>query len=218
MSSESFKRDSSEGRVETSFPHSRLAADLCSSKRLLLCRKAGDSTTVELNKIWKAERQNETKKTKRHREGVAKLSPMSCVIIMPNAIETGSKTAKPPRILAGAISARKTGPTHKPRPEPTPMRNLPRTRKKMELVRPIKAVPIPIKMAQRRWVPRRPHLSMTRFATRLPARPPTVKIAVTKENSTSDIGIQLDGRTVALVGSSDLQVKTACIWLRTEMW
>lgn len=89
-----------------------------------------------------------------------------------------------------------------------------------ELLTPISAAPIPMNVAQTRCVPRRPELSMTILAERLPRRPPIVKTEVTREKVKSDMGIhgrryEDEGRRV---GDEALQVKTACIWLRTEMW
>jgi hypothetical protein len=52
---------------------------------------------------------------------------------------------------------------------------------------------------------------MMRLENRLPVSPPTVKMDVTREKVKSDIGIQVVG------GNNPLHVRTACIWLSTEM-
>ena len=81
---------------------------------------------------------------------------------------------------------------------------------------PMRAAPIPIITAHIRLAPCLPHLSMTRLATRLPARPPTVNMEVRMEKVTSDMGIQstkMREKVVARRGSGamDLHVKTAWI-------
>lgn len=99
---------------------------------------------------------------------------------------------------------------------------LPNDKDKIELPRPMKTFPITTKKAQRRWVPRRPLLSMTRLATRLPARPPIVKTDVTKEKARPDIGMHVEGfesiGTRPGSGVPPSQVKTAWIWFNTEIW
>ena len=89
-----------------------------------------------------------------------------------------------------------------------------------ELLSPISAVPRAMKMAQMRLDPRLPELSMTRFATRLPARPPIVKMAVSREKVRSDMGMQSARRGVAgkACGVVTLHVRTPWIWLSTDMW
>jgi hypothetical protein len=86
---------------------------------------------------------------------------------------------------------------------------------------PIRAVPMAMKMAQIRLEPRLPALSITRLATRLPARPPIVKMAVRREKVTSDIGMHPERRGVAAKEGGivvTLHVRTAWIWFNTEMW
>ena len=73
----------------------------------------------------------------------------------------------------------------------------------------MKAVPAAMRTADIRRDPRRPHLSIMRLANKLPARPPTVKMDVTRENVLSVIGMH--------EGDDILQVRTACIWLSAEI-
>ena len=81
-----------------------------------------------------------------------------------------------------------------------------------ELLSPMKDVPDAMRIADIRLAPRRPHLSIMRFANKLPARPPTVKMEVTREKVTSDIGMQV------VCGGGILHVRTACSWFRAEVW
>ena len=74
----------------------------------------------------------------------------------------------------------------------------------------MKAVPNAMRIADIRFAPRRPHLSMIRLANKLPERPPTVKIEVTREKVLSDIGMHCE--------DGILHVRTACIWLSAEIW
>ena len=179
------------------------------------------------------------KNTKRQLDGVASVIPATCVSMIPKTIASWVRTPKCPRlkncpvchiinkdeptvplILEGAISARYIGPTHKPRPDPIPIKNLgifkdnkadddgiitylPTRRRKTELLRPMKAEPNAMRKAHIRWAPRRPHLSMIRLANKLPERPPTVKMEVTREKVTSDIGMQV------VCGGGILHVRTA---------
>lgn len=130
-----------------------------------------------------------------------------------------------PLMFEGAISARKTGPVQRPIPAPQPVRNLhtskweavvaierayclPRSSRLVEgamAIRPEPAAtdnPLIWRAAFRPW------RSMTMLADKLPRRPPTVDIDVTKENSASDIGIHV-GKPWERKGGAARQVRVA---------
>ena len=66
----------------------------------------------------------------------------------------------------------------------------------------MKAVPDAMRIADIWLAPRRPHLSIMRLANKLPARPPAVKMEVTREKVLSVIGMH--------EGDDILHVRTAC--------
>lgn len=94
----------------------------------------------------------------------------------------------------------------------------PRLNNVTELLKPMRAAPPAVNKALTLVAPLRPRESMTRFASRLPMRPPTVKMAVTTEKINSDMGMHVDRPKWIRSEDLSLQVSTACIWLRTEIW
>ena len=169
------------------------------------------------------DRAAENKSTMRQVCGVASLRPIACVVMMPMTIANCVRTPGPycqrerlvdgdniptaPWILVGAISDRNIGPTHSPKPAPTPTSTLhavlesgepiyarhvthrPIMRAVNDAEKPRTAEPN-TNIAELAWTaPFRPQRSMMTFATKLPRRPPTVYTAVTTENVESDIGM-----------------------------
>ena len=163
--------------------------------------------------------------TNLHKVGVAIRKPSICVIIMPNTMASWVRTpisgnelgningkAKPvptlPVMDNGAISARKTGPVHRPMPAPQPAKNLhaskwedavtiergyclPRSSRTVEGAMAIRAEPTATDSPLNWRAAFRPLRSMTMPAMELPRKPPTVNIDVTRENIASDIGMHV---------------------------
>ena len=100
----------------------------------------------------------------------------------------------------------------------TELTDLPRLRTDTEAAMAMKHAPVAMHTALTFVAPLRPQRSMMRFATRLPQRPPIVKIAVTAEKVKSDMGMQVGRPWRRGCGGCVLQVRTACIWLSTEIW
>jgi hypothetical protein len=140
-----------------------------------------------------------------------------------------------PLILVGAISDKNIGPTQRPNPAPTPTSALDNTSQvdlgvtskkvylptingPIEAEIPIKPPPTATDSALARMAPLRPQRSMTRFATELPKSPPTVNTDVTSEKLASVIGIHVGIAEWNGLWPETLQVKTAWIWFRAEIW
>lgn len=160
-----------------------------------------------------------------HKVGVAIRKPSICVIIMPNTMASWVRTpvfgdrlrningkVKPvptlPLMLDGAISARKTGPVHRPMPAPQPAKNLddskwsevviierpyclPRSSRTVEGAMAIRPEPTATDSPLNWRAALRPWRSMTMPAMELPRKPPTVKMEVTRENRASDMGMHV---------------------------
>jgi len=108
----------------------------------------------------------------------------------------------------GAISARKTGPVHRPMPAPQPVKNLhaskwdevvmterayclPRSSRTVEGAMAIRPEPTATDRPLNWRAAFRPWRSMTMPAMELPRKPPTVKMDVTRENTASDMGMHV---------------------------
>ena len=122
--------------------HSLFSAFLAKSAILFCLSHSGVSEMAGLSRICAIDRAHEISNTARHLFGSASLSPIACVIIKPmtiaNCVRTPgrcesetcvlSRSAQDqptlPRILGGAISDRKMGPTQRPIPAPTPVSSL----------------------------------------------------------------------------------------------
>jgi hypothetical protein len=166
----------------------------------------------------------ENDNTNLHRVGVAIRKPSIWVIMMPNTMASWVRTPvigheqayvnrkahvpTLPLMFEGAISARKTGPAHRPTPAPLPVRNLyaskwkgvvaiersnclPRSNRLVEGATAIRPEPTATHNPLNWRAAFRPWRSMTMPAIELPRNPPTVNIAVTRENAASDMGMHV---------------------------
>jgi len=128
-------------------------------------------------------------------------------------------------MFEGAISARKTGPVHRPMPAPQPAKNLhaskweevvtierayclPRSSRTVEGAMAIRPEPTATDSPLNWRAAFRPWRSMTMPAMELPRKPPTVKIDVTRENIASDIGMHV-GKPWEWRGGAARHVKVA---------